>query len=61
MRSVDSISWLVKNVHADHGGFAMSQVLRDARAQDEADQLAAARETTPTDPHDAAPDPDEQV
>ena len=44
MRSDESISWHLKNVHADHGGFAMTQVLRDARAHDEAARRAAERE-----------------
>jgi hypothetical protein len=31
----DSIGWLLQQVHADHGGFAMSRELEAARARDE--------------------------
>jgi hypothetical protein len=39
----DSFVWMVKNVHADHGGFAISHVLREAKELEDAARLAAAR------------------
>ncbi|WP_433299656.1 hypothetical protein ACQP2F_00395 [Actinoplanes sp. CA-030573] len=50
MRRDDSIGWLASQVHADHGGFAMTTVLNDARARDATALRAAEADHAPATP-----------